>query len=106
MLLVSKQISFQVLHYACELFEGLKAYRGADNRIRMFRPELNMARMRRFFDLYCSFYRWCFQLPPLNYVVNTKDDLREVTDELMCKDRDYRAFDIRSAPLLIAALFR
>ncbi|CAJ0608391.1 unnamed protein product [Cylicocyclus nassatus] len=37
----------KVLHYACELFEGLKAYRGADNRIRMFRPELNMARMRR-----------------------------------------------------------
>ncbi|VDK56372.1 unnamed protein product [Cylicostephanus goldi] len=36
-----------VLHYAYELFEGLKAYRGVDNRIRMFRPELNMARMRR-----------------------------------------------------------
>ncbi|CAJ0566650.1 unnamed protein product, partial [Mesorhabditis spiculigera] len=36
-----------VLHYAAELFEGLKAYRGVDGKIRIFRPELNMARMRR-----------------------------------------------------------
>jgi hypothetical protein len=36
----------QVLHYATELFEGLKAYRGVDNKIRLFRPEMNMRRMR------------------------------------------------------------
>ncbi|ETN82535.1 branched-chain-amino-acid transaminase [Necator americanus] len=41
------EIQVEVLHYACELFEGMKAYRGVDNRIRLFRPELNMARMRR-----------------------------------------------------------
>nr|CAD7392620.1 unnamed protein product [Timema cristinae] len=35
----------KVLHYAVELFEGMKAYRGTDGRIRIFRPELNMARM-------------------------------------------------------------
>ncbi|XP_063232993.1 branched-chain-amino-acid aminotransferase, cytosolic isoform X2 [Bacillus rossius redtenbacheri] len=35
----------KVLHYAVELFEGMKAYRGLDNRIRIFRPQLNMARM-------------------------------------------------------------
>ena len=35
----------KVLHYAIELFEGMKAYRGVDNKIRIFRPELNMARM-------------------------------------------------------------
>lgn len=35
----------KVLHYAVELFEGMKAYRGRDGRIRIFRPELNMARM-------------------------------------------------------------
>lgn len=28
-----------------QLFEGLKAYRGVDGRIRVFRPELNMLRM-------------------------------------------------------------
>ena len=35
----------QVLHYAQELFEGMKAYRGVDDKIRMFRPMHNMARM-------------------------------------------------------------
>jgi len=35
----------KVLHYAQELFEGMKAYRGADDKIRMFRPMHNMARM-------------------------------------------------------------
>ncbi|XP_076249311.1 branched chain amino acid transaminase isoform X2 [Calliopsis andreniformis] len=35
----------KVLHYAVELFEGLKAYRGVDGKIRLFRPELNMERM-------------------------------------------------------------
>uniref|UniRef100_A0A1I7Y794 Branched-chain-amino-acid aminotransferase n=1 Tax=Steinernema glaseri TaxID=37863 RepID=A0A1I7Y794_9BILA len=37
----------KVLHYAVELFEGMKAYRGVDNKIRLFRPEMNMERMRR-----------------------------------------------------------
>lgn len=35
------------LHYAVELFEGLKAYRGVDNNIRLFRPLNNMERMLR-----------------------------------------------------------
>ncbi|XP_054261084.1 branched-chain-amino-acid aminotransferase, cytosolic-like [Macrosteles quadrilineatus] len=35
----------KVLHYAVELFEGFKAYRGVDGQIRIFRPELNMKRM-------------------------------------------------------------
>ncbi|XP_033918907.1 branched-chain-amino-acid aminotransferase, cytosolic isoform X1 [Melopsittacus undulatus] len=35
------------LHYSVELFEGLKAYRGVDGRIRLFRPTLNMERMAR-----------------------------------------------------------
>nr|CAG4637751.1 EOG090X051P [Chydorus sphaericus] len=35
----------KVLHYAIELFEGMKAYRGEDGRLRLFRPDRNMARM-------------------------------------------------------------
>lgn len=35
----------KALHYAIQLFEGLKAYRGADDKIRLFRPDLNAARM-------------------------------------------------------------
>ncbi|MXQ93976.1 hypothetical protein E5288_WYG018502 [Bos mutus] len=34
-------------HYAVELFEGLKAFRGVDNKIRLFWPNLNMDRMYR-----------------------------------------------------------
>mmetsp|Transcript_23149 Transcript_23149/g.71555 ORF Transcript_23149/g.71555 Transcript_23149/m.71555 type:complete len:404 (-) Transcript_23149:66-1277(-) len=33
------------LHYALQCFEGMKAYRGADGAIRLFRPDLNAARM-------------------------------------------------------------
>ncbi len=35
-----------VLHYAQEIFEGLKAYRSADGGITMFRPDANAARFR------------------------------------------------------------
>ncbi|XP_065364099.1 branched-chain-amino-acid aminotransferase, cytosolic [Calliphora vicina] len=35
----------KVLHYAVELFEGMKAYRGVDGKIRIFRPNMNMNRM-------------------------------------------------------------
>ena len=34
-----------VLHYAQEVFEGLKAYRREDGEIQLFRPEKNMARL-------------------------------------------------------------
>ncbi|AEH45235.1 branched-chain amino acid aminotransferase [Thermodesulfatator indicus DSM 15286] len=34
-----------VFHYSQTIFEGLKAYYGVDGRIRLFRPERNMARM-------------------------------------------------------------
>ncbi|KTF73036.1 hypothetical protein cypCar_00020692 [Cyprinus carpio] len=33
------------LHYAVQLFEGMKAYRGPDNKVRLFRPMINMKRM-------------------------------------------------------------
>ncbi|MGX5696418.1 branched-chain amino acid aminotransferase [Agromyces soli] len=36
-----------VLHYAQEIFEGLKAYRHADGSIWTFRPQANAARLRR-----------------------------------------------------------
>ncbi|KAK4113567.1 branched-chain amino acid aminotransferase II [Canariomyces notabilis] len=34
-----------VLHYATECFEGLKAYRGYDGKLRLFRPDCNARRM-------------------------------------------------------------
>jgi len=35
----------KVFHYAQELYEGMKAYRGLDGQVRLFRPSLNMDRM-------------------------------------------------------------
>ena len=35
-----------VFHYAPSCFEGLKAYRGVDGKIRLFRPDMNAKRMK------------------------------------------------------------
>ncbi|KAJ3194145.1 hypothetical protein HK101_003392 [Irineochytrium annulatum] len=37
--------SATVFHYAIECFEGLKAYKDKNGKIRMFRPDMNMARL-------------------------------------------------------------
>ena len=42
-----------VLHYAQEIFEGMKAYRTADNQIQLFRPECNAKRMQDSADRLC-----------------------------------------------------
>jgi branched-chain amino acid aminotransferase len=42
-----------VFHYAQEIFEGLKAYRTADNQIQLFRPECNAQRMNDSADRLC-----------------------------------------------------
>lgn len=34
------------LHYATQCFEGMKVYRGRDGRLRLFRPERNVSRLR------------------------------------------------------------
>ena len=36
-----------VFHYANSCFEGLKAFRGVDGKVRLFRPDENAARLRR-----------------------------------------------------------
>lgn len=42
-----------VFHYALECFEGMKAYVDADENIRFFRPDMNMARMNRSAERLC-----------------------------------------------------
>lgn len=42
-----------VFHYAQEIFEGMKAYRGADGRVRLFRPTENIARMNNSAERLC-----------------------------------------------------
>ncbi len=46
-----------VFHYAQEIFEGLKAYKWADGRIALFRPEMNARRFNQSGDRVC--------LPPI-----------------------------------------
>ncbi|XP_030636458.1 branched-chain-amino-acid aminotransferase, cytosolic [Chanos chanos] len=41
------------LHYAVQLFEGMKAYRGVDGKVRLFRPMLNMKRMLKSAERAC-----------------------------------------------------
>ena len=43
----------KVLHYAQEIFEGMKAYKKADASVHMFRPEMNVARFNRSAERLC-----------------------------------------------------
>lgn len=45
--------SCAVFHYAQEIFEGLKAYKWADGRIALFRPEMNARRFNQSADRLC-----------------------------------------------------
>ena len=61
-----------VFHYAQELFEGLKAYRTADNKIQLFRPECNGQRMAD------SSERMCIPTIPVDDFVQAVKALVEV----------------------------
>lgn len=49
-----------VLHYGSACFEGLKAHRGPDGQVRLFRADRHVARMRASADLLC------LPVPPAN----------------------------------------
>ena len=42
-----------VLHYAQSMFEGLKAFRGVDGKVRMFRPQKHVERLNRTAERMC-----------------------------------------------------
>ena len=65
-----------VLHYGQEIFEGLKAYRGADDKVLLFRPRDNFKRMNR------SATRLC--MPELDV-----EDALEGLKELIRLDQDW-----------------
>jgi len=64
--------SAAVLHYAQEIFEGLKAYRHEDGSIWTFRPEANAARMQR------SAYRLALPELPVEYFLDSLKQLVKV----------------------------
>lgn len=68
--------SAAVLHYAMNVFEGLKAYRTAENRIQLFRPDCNIERMNRSADR--------LSLPRID-----PDDALQAIRELVALERDW-----------------
>lgn len=49
----SVEPSMMVLHYGQAIFEGMKAYRTVDNKVKIFRPKAYLARMNRSADRLC-----------------------------------------------------
>lgn len=82
-----------VLHYGQELFEGLKAYRGDDGKVRLFRPEMNWKRMQ------AGAARICMQAPPLELFIEMLKSFCRVEDRWIPKEPKC-AFYLR--PTLIA----
>ena len=51
-----------------QLFEGLKAYRGVDGKVRLFRPDMNCQRLNKSAEYSClpvSNYYCCFKIEVL-----------------------------------------
>lgn len=65
-----------VLHYAMTVFEGLKAYRTAEGKVQLFRPECNIERLNNSAER--------LSLPRLN-----PDDVMQAIDAVVSVDRDW-----------------
>ena len=64
-----------VFHYGQEMFEGLKAYRAADGRVLLFRPEKNIERMNKTNERMCIPYvDPDFALEAIKAVVKVDED--------------------------------
>ncbi|RYZ73748.1 MAG: branched-chain amino acid aminotransferase [Proteobacteria bacterium] len=61
-----------VLHYGQALFEGMKAFRGDDGKIRLFRPEMNFKRLRD------GAARLCMQAPDKDTFLQSIEKFVEV----------------------------
>lgn len=80
--------SAAVLHYAQEIFEGLKAYRHADGSIWSFRPEANAARMQR------SAYRLALPELPVEHFLDSLKQLIAVDGDWV-PDREETSLYLR-----------
>ena len=55
---IKMHMSASCLHYGIELFEGLKAFRGVDGKVRLFRVEDNARRLRSSAERLCRPSKW------------------------------------------------
>lgn len=60
---INMHMSSSCLHYGIELFEGLKAFRGVDGKVRLFRVDQNAERLQT------SAQRLCLPVPTVEMVV-------------------------------------
>jgi len=77
---VSMDPSAMVLHYAVEIFEGLKAYACPDGKVRMFRPHSNAARLNR------SAARFCMPALPEDDFVDSICRLIKIDEDWIPKE--------------------
>ena len=82
-----------VLHYAQMMFEGMKAYRTADGRVLLFRPEMNARRLNRTNERICM-----PQMDEELFVAAVKATVKEDADWV--PDAPYTSLYIR--PFIIA----
>ncbi|CAM9344898.1 unnamed protein product [Ectocarpus sp. 12 AP-2014] len=64
------------LHYGLQCFEGMKAYRDAEGRVRLFRPELNIRRLNR-------------SMERLRFPKVDEDGMIELISKLVLEDADW-----------------
>ncbi len=83
-----------VLHYAQEIFEGLKAYAHADGSVWLFRPEANAARMQR------SAHRLALPELPVEWFIGSVRSLIE-TDRAWVPTGEERSLYLR--PFMFAS---
>ncbi len=66
---INIHMSASCLHYGIELFEGLKAFRGQDGKVRLFRVEENARRLQS------SAKRLCLPVPTVDMVVKACEEV-------------------------------
>lgn len=66
---ITMHISTTCLHYGLEAFEGMKAFRGVDGKVRLFRPEENAKRMQ------ASARKLCLPEPPIEMFVEACEQI-------------------------------
>ncbi len=72
--------SCMVFHYGQEMFEGLKAYRGADGKARLFRPDMNAKRAN------ASNERLCIPEIPVEDFIDAVKAIVKVDEEWIPED--------------------
>ena len=74
---IPMHIAASCLHYSQEAFEGLKAYRGVDGKVRMFRVDENGKRLQR------SAEYLCMAVPPLDLFIEACRKVVELNMDFM-----------------------